>query len=148
MKNKKLLIGVAALVLIGGGAGAYFFLFAPEGAEAAAEEAPPEPAALVELAPFLTNIADQRKARVEVALAVAPIDLSETIAADPLLIAQLRDKILTMLAARTYEELSSPKGKEGFREKVRVSAQKILSDADPESEADVQEALFVDFVIQ
>lgn len=148
MMDKKMLIGVATLVLIGGGAGAYFSLFAPKAAEATAEKAPSEPAALVELAPFLTNIADRRKARVEMALAVAPIGLSEEIAADPLLVAQLRDRILTMLAARTYEDLSSPAGKEGFREKIRVSAQRILTDADLGDEAEVQEALFVDFVIQ
>jgi flagellar FliL protein len=142
MKNKKLLIGLAALLLTGGGAGAYFLLFAPDPAEAAEEEAPREPAALVELAPFLTNIADQRKARVEVALAVAPPGFSEEIVADPLLVAQLRDKILTLLSARTYEELSSPAGKEQFREEIRVASQSILS------EGEVQEALFVDFVIQ
>ena len=62
--------------------------------------------------------------------------------------AQLRDKILTMLAARTYEELSSPTGKEAFRETIRVAAQRILTDADLGDEADVQAALFVDFVIQ
>ncbi len=139
MKNKKLLIGLAAVLLIGGAAAAYFFLFAPNAAD---EDAPPEPAALVELAPFLTNIADQHKARIEVALAVAPLGLSEEIAADPLLVARLRDKILTMLAARTYEELSSPAGKEGLREKIRAAAQEIIT------EGEVQEALFVDFVVQ
>ena len=86
MKNKKLLIGLAAVLLIGGATGAYFLLF---GSNAADEDAPPEPAALVELAPFLTNIADQHKARIEVALAVAPLGLSEVIAADPLLVARL-----------------------------------------------------------
>ncbi len=139
MKNKKLLIGLAAVLLIGGAAGVYFFLFASNAAD---EDAPPEPAALVELAPFLTNIADQHKARIEVALAVAPLGLSEVIAADPLLVARLRDKILTMLAARTYEELNSPAGKEGLREKIRAAAQEIIT------EGEVQEALFVDFVVQ
>lgn len=139
MKNKKLLIGLAAVLLIGGTAGAYFFLFASNAAD---EDAPPEPAALVELAPFLTNIADQHKARIEVALAVAPLGVSEVIAADPLLVARLRDKILTMLAARTYEELNSPAGKEEFRKMIRASAQEIIT------EGEVQEALFVDFVVQ
>ncbi len=139
MKNKKLLIGLAAVLLIGGAAGVYFFLF---GSNAVDEDAPPEPAALVELTPFLTNIADQHKARIEVALAVAPLGLSEVIAADPLLVARLRDKILTTLAARTYEELNSPAGKEGLREKIRAAAQEIIT------EGEVQEALFVDFVVQ
>jgi flagellar basal body-associated protein FliL len=139
MKNKKLLIGLAAVLLIGGATGAYFLLF---GSNAADEDAPPEPAALVELAPFLTNIADQHKARIEVALAVAPLGLSEVIAADPLLAARLRDKILTTLAARTYEELNSPAGKEEFRKMIRASAQEIIT------QGEVQEALFVDFVVQ
>lgn len=141
MKNKKLLIGILALVLLAGGGGAYYFLFAENFAEAS-EEAPPEPAAIVELEPFLTNIADERRARVQVALAVSPISRSAEIQADPLLVARLRDKILTMLAARTYEELGAAAGKEDFRKKVQAAAQEVIAGGE------VQEALFVDFVIQ
>lgn len=142
MKNKKLLIAILAVVLLASGGGAYYFLFAENPAEASAEEAPPEPAAIVELDPFLTNIADGRRARVQVALAVSPISRSAEIQADPLLVARLRDKILTMLAARTYGELGAPDGKEDFRKKVRIAAQQVIA------EGEVQEALFVDFVIQ
>jgi flagellar FliL protein len=141
--KKKLLIGVLGVVLLaGGGAGAYYFLFGPNPAEAAEEAPSPEPAAIVELDPFITNIADERRARVQVALAVAPVERAAQVQADPLLVARLRDKILTMLAARAYEELSSPSGKEDFRQKVRIAAQRIVADGE------VQEALFVDFVIQ
>jgi flagellar FliL protein len=140
--RKKLLIGILAVVLFTGGGAAYYFLFGPNPAEAAEEEIPPEPAAIVELDPFVTNIADERRARVQVALAVAPISRSAEVQADPLLVARLRDKILTMLAARTYEELTSPLGKEDFRKKVQLAAQQVIA------EGDVQEALFVDFVIQ
>jgi flagellar FliL protein len=142
MTKKKLLIGILTVVLLGGGAAAYTFLFGPDPAEAAEEGIPPEPAAIVELDPFITNIADERRARVQVALAVAPISRAEEIQADPLLVARLRDRVLTMLAARTYQELSSLSGKEDFRQKVRTAAQQVIADGE------VQEALFVDFVIQ
>ena len=79
MKNKKLLIGILAGVLLAGGGAAYYFLFGPNPAEAAGEAPPREPAAIVELDPSLTNIADERRARVQVALAVAPISRSEEI---------------------------------------------------------------------
>jgi flagellar FliL protein len=142
MKNKKLLTGILAVVLLAGGGTAYYFQFGPYQGEAAKEEIPPEPAAIVKLDPFVTNIADDRRARVEMALAVAPISRSAEVQADPLLVARLRDKILTMLAAGTYDELSSPKGKEDFRKKVQIAAQQLIADGE------VQEALFVDFVIQ
>lgn len=140
--KKKLLIGILGAVLLTCGGAAYYFLFGPNPAEAAEEAPPPEPAAIVELDPFVTNIADERRARVQVALAVAPISRAAEIQADPLLVARLRDKVLTMLAARSSEELGSPAGKEDFRQKVRIAVQKVIADGE------VQEALFVDFVIQ
>ncbi len=141
MKNKKVRIGVVALLLICGGAGGYYFFLGPGAAEAA-EEPPPEPAAIVALDPFLTNIADQRRARVEVTLAVAPVERAAEIQEDPLLVARLRDKVLTMLSARTFGELSEGAGKERFRKQIRDAAQKIIE------EGEVREALFVDFVVQ
>jgi len=140
--KKKLLIGLLAVGLIAGVGVAYYDLFGPNPAEASDEGIPREPAAIVELEPFVTNLADERRARVEVALAVAPINRAGEVQGDPLLVARLRDKILTMLAVRTYEELISPAGKENFRQKVRIAAQQLIADGE------VQEALFVDFVIQ
>ena len=140
--KKKLLIGMFAVVLLAGGGAAYYSLFGPNPAEAAREFPLLEPAAVVRLDPFLTNIADERRARVQVALAVAPVSRSEEIQTDALVIARLRDKILTMLAARTYEDLNTPSGKEDFRNEVRTAAQQVIADGV------VQEALFVDFVIQ
>ena len=142
MKNKKLLIGLLAVALLAGGGAGYYFLFGSTPAEAAQESTPPEPAAIVNLDPFVTNVADDRRARVQVALAVAPISRATEVEADPLLVARVRDKILTMLAARTSEELTSPLGKEDFRKEVQLAAQLVIA------EGEVQEALFVDFVIQ
>lgn len=140
--KKKLLIGIVTVVLLAGGGATYYFLFGPNPAKAAGEPPPLEPAAIVQLDPFVTNIADERRARVQVALAVAPIDRAEEIQTDPLMVARLRDKVLTMLAARSYAELGSPAGKETFRKEIRTAAQQVIEDGE------VQEALFVDFVIQ
>ena len=79
---------------------------------------------------------------VQVALAVAPISRAEEVQENLLLVARLRDKVLTMLAERTSEELGSPAGKEDFRKKLRIAAQRVIADGE------VQEALIVDFVIQ
>lgn len=140
--KKRLLVGSLAVTLLAGGGAAHYFLFGPKPAEAAGEAHPFEPPAIVQLDPFLTNIAGERRARVQVALAVSPAVRAEEIQADPLLVARLRDKILTMLAATRYEELNSPAGKEAFRNQVRNAAQQVIRDGS------VQEALFVDFVIQ
>ena len=118
--KKKLLMGIVAVVLFAGGGVANHFLLGPNPAEAAKEATPPGKAAIVEMDPLVTNIANDRRARVQVALAVAPIERAKQVQADPLLVARLRDKILTMLTGRAYEELSSPSGKEDFRQKIRI----------------------------
>ena len=128
MKNKKLLIGLLAVALLAGGGAGCYFLFGSKPAEAAEEVTPPEPAAIVNLDPFITNIADDRRARVQVALAVAPISRAAAVQDDPLLVARMRDKILTMLAARTSKELTSPLGREDFRKKAQFAAQQAAND--------------------
>lgn len=144
--NKTVLIAVAAVVLIGGGAGAAYYLGYFGSAETEKAETPVEaPAALLSLEPFLTNIGaggGERYARVRVQLAVSPEERVATIEADALLLARLRDVVLTQLSLKSYAELSDPGGKDVFREELRKKLQPLVSDAT------VEEVLFADFVVQ
>ncbi len=141
--NKKLLIAIAALVVLGGGGAAGYFFFLQGGQAQAAAPAPPEPG-VVDLAPFLTNLASggAHKARLQVTLAVTPKDLAASIGDDPLLRARIRDQILLKVSSSTYEELSSPAGKQALRDSIKRSVSALLEGGE------VQEALFVDFVVQ
>jgi len=144
--NKTVLIAVAAVVLIGGGAGAAYYLGYFGSAEAEAAETPVDaPAALLSLEPFLTNINEgggERYARVSVQLAVSPEEKVAEIEADALLLARLRDVVLTQLSSKSYTELSDSGGKDVFRKELREKLQPLVS------EATVEEVLFADFVVQ
>ena len=146
MNKKMLLIGGGLVVLLaaGGGAAYYFGLFGGEEEVEAAEPVELVPG-LLELEPFLTNIADERgdhAARLRVKLVVAPAESLPEIQADPLRLARLRDQILTLLAARTYDELKSVEGKEMFRSELQQALEPHFEDVE------LREVLFGDFIVQ
>ena len=145
MNKKTILILVAvALVMAGAGGGAAYFFLKGDAAEAA-EAAPPAVPGLVELEPFLTNISDprtERHARLQVKLAVSPKERADEVKADELLVARLRDQVLTMLNAASYEELTATGGKDAFRTALK---EKLAPVVEPGT---LDEVLFSDFVIQ
>lgn len=168
LKNKFVLIGLAVL-LLGGGAGAFFLTRGkaePEKESASADkhgkegksEKPGTPPALVDLETFLVNLADDggdRYAKVSIKLAVHPAEVASVVKEDELARARLRDRILTVLAAKTYEELSTPLGKEGLRKELQVQLQPLLAavlegegKAKDEEPVSIEELLFGDFVVQ
>jgi flagellar FliL protein len=112
-------------------------------AEAAADQ--DSPPGVVELESFLTNINDpsgERYCKLTIKLAVVPADTVDTIGKDALLLARMRDQVLTVLSGKTFHELSDPKGKEAFREDVRVRLGELLT------VAEIQQVLFSEFVVQ
>ena len=146
--SKKLVIMAAGVVALLGGLGVggyYLFFFDGEQAAAAPPPPPPPPEpGVVELEPFLTNLAPGggHKARLQVTLAIAPKEVAEAVAADPLLTARIRDQILSKLGSSSYEELSEAAGKQRLRREIERAADALLEDGE------VREALFVDFVLQ
>ena len=94
---------------------------------------------------FLTNINDpagERHARLGVKLAITPEEQVAEIKADPLLMARLRDRILTLLTSKTYRQLNEAKGKELFRKQIIERLNPLLESGE------VKEVLFSDFVVQ
>jgi flagellar FliL protein len=112
-------------------------------AEAAAEP-DPRPGVL-QLESFLTNINDpsgERYCKLTIKLAITPSGEVGTVEGDPLLLARMRDQVLTLLSGKTFYELSDPKGKETFREEVRTRLGELLKGAE------IQQVLFSEFVVQ
>ena len=143
--SKKLLIIAGAVVLLGaGGGGAYFMMSGSEPAAEAAEVDYGSPA-LVAMEPFMVNINDpggERYAKVSLQLSVAPSSLAGEITEDPLTLAKMRDRVLTLLTSKSYDELKTPIGKEGFRREIKLSLAPLVE------EGEIQDVLFQDFVVQ
>jgi flagellar basal body-associated protein FliL len=59
-----------------------------------------------------------------------------------LLLARIRDQVLTMLSGKTLHELSDPNGKEAFREDVRTGLAALLEGVE------IKQVLFSEFVVQ
>ncbi len=100
---------------------------------------------VLEMETFLTNINDpagERHARLGVKLAITPEEQVAEIKADPLLMARLRDRILTLLTSKTYRQLNEAKGKELFRKQIIERLNPLLESGE------VKEVLFSDFVVQ
>jgi flagellar FliL protein len=143
----KLVIVVLAVVLVGGGVGG-FFLLRPksgppkEGAGAATEKAP---AALLNLEAFTVNLNDpsgERYIKVTLRLTVSPAELAEKADKDGLLMARVRDRILTLLTSKTVQEVGSPLGKESLRREIQARLNPLFEGGK------VEDVLFSDFVVQ
>ena len=92
---------------------------------------------------FLANINDpDRHARVQVKLAVAPESKIADIQGDALLMARLRDKVITLLTAKTYDDLTDPEGKQAFREEIQTELNPLID------QAELKEVFFADFVVE
>ena len=106
-------------------------------ASSADDGSEPVPAGLLELETFLTNIADpsgERYCKLSLKLGVVPQEKVAEIEADPLLQARVRDQILTLLAAKTFHDLSDPAGKETLRQEIRTVVSEILADGEVREE--------------
>lgn len=150
--NKKILIIVPVLLLLVGG-GAYKFLFAPK------EEEPKhkvEGTVYVLGKEFLVNLADQRFAKLTVALVLDPHDTSTAPAeagghapppAPPEGFgpmpqeALVRDIVTDQLTGATDEDLIDPE----HREKVKI---KVLKAIKKSTDVHAEEVLFTDVTVQ
>jgi flagellar FliL protein len=150
-KNKKklLLIVLIAVVVLGAGGGAALFLMREPAAATAeagpAPEAVGESAGLVPLDTFLVNLHDpggERYMKLTLRLAITPETRVDGILGDELLLARIRDRVLTVLSAKSFSELNGPLGKEGLRHEIQLQLSALV---DP---ARVQDVLFSEFVVQ
>lgn len=158
-KSFKIWILIGALVLIVVGCGVAFFAYPylkgteqaseqkregniPEGSEVQNHRLEKVKATL-ELEPFLVNLADKEDTRYlkttfQLGLADDPGKESE----NPIVIAAIRDSIISLLSSKTADQILTPEGKNKLREEVREHVNSIS----PQIRA--LEVYIVDFVVQ
>ena len=145
--NKKMIIIIAAVVvLLAGGAAVFFMMSGGEEEEPEVVEVKAPPGVL-ELDSFVVNISEggtARIAKVNINLTVSPAELTTTLNADNLLLARVRDRTLTLLAAKSYEELVTPLGKESLRREVKARLSPLVD----EHEGEIEDVLFSEFMVQ
>lgn len=143
-----ILLTFALVVLAGGGgAGAYwYFKASPKAGEAAAPE--PEaapPPGMVEMEPFVVNLADpggQRFVRVSMRLLTYDEAQAAELKEDAVAKTKLRSAILELLSMQTADPLVTPEGKAALKKAIAEHAAHAVH------ELKVTDVLFVEFVVQ
>jgi len=144
------MIGVAVLVLAGGGFFAYTKFLAPkpaiEGKESLAEEEkkkkPEAETAILELEPFVVNLSDpkgKRYLKVKISLEVESAEKAEKAKKS---IPKMRDMVIMMLTSLTFEEVMTPEGKIRVRDELLERFNLVMR---PDR---IQNIYFTEFVIQ
>ena len=158
MKKKKLIIIIAAVVVVlaGGGAAAFFAMSGGEEEEPQEVVEVEEPPGLMELDPFVVNVTEGKKGRIaklNISLTITPAEAVTTLSEDSLLLARMRDRTLTLLTAKAYDELVTPLGKESLRRELKARLGPLVEAAvDPEAEGpvapEIKDVLFSEFMVQ
>lgn len=150
-KSKKMLFIILFAVVAAGGGGAAFFMTKgdaapPPGGQVAEVAAPvEEKAGLIPLDSFLVNLADERGERymkVTMRLTVAPESVADEIKEQDLELARIRDRVLTVLMSKTFEEMVNPLGKESLRLEIQAQTDSLIESGE------VRDVLFSEFVVQ
>lgn len=142
-----LLVVGLVVVLGGGGAGAYWYFSRPaegEAAKAPEPEAPPEPG-LVEMDPFVVNLADsggQRYVRVAMRLLTYDEEQALEIKENAVAKAKLRAAILELLSMQTADGLVTTEGKNELKKAIAERAAHAVH------ELKVTDVLFIEFIVQ
>jgi flagellar FliL protein len=136
-----------AVLLAGGGAGAYFVMKGEPDAEAAAARAEARRKAarvFVTLEPFVVNLADresERYAQVGVVLEVEGKEVEKTLSAK---MPAVRNEILLLISSKLADELTTRDGKQTLASEIAVASARPLGwtppDAVSEQEAPPAEA--------
>jgi len=164
-KSKLILIVLAVIVVLAGGGGAFFLLkkdsskSAPVVEEAASKEAQAKPeqhegekhdggkveentGAILDLDPFIVNLADTpeiRYLKVTIKLELTSEEHTEEVNAR---MAQIRDSLLILLSSKEYASIRTVEGKMELRDEILQRLNTVLK------KGVVRTAYFTDFVAQ
>ena len=150
--KKKLIIIVAAVLLLAAGGAGFFFLSGDEeegeGGEAEEEQAEViQPANYHPLTPaFVVNVAQGSRSRyLQASITLMtrdPLMLNNLTLHEPL----IRAKLNALLAAKEYDELRSPEGRDNARDEALKTVQEIMTNE--VGQPVVEQLFFTDFVLQ
>jgi flagellar protein FliL len=142
-KSRILMISIAVIVVLGLAAGAFFgapLIKAKFAKKAPAHE---EVKATLALEPFLVNLADREESRF--IKTTFQLGLSEELGEEEknsVVIASIRDSIISLLSAKTADQILTPEGKDKLRDEIRTRIRSIAP------RMKVLEVYIVDFVVQ
>lgn len=144
--SKWIVIGLIAILVLGGGAaGTYFFLFKSKQSvdiRKSAEQAKPQAAIFWPMEPFIVNLIDndgERYLKVVMQLELSDAPLAEEL---NLLKPKIRDNILDLLSSKTYKEMMDPIGKQRLRDEIALRVNGCLT------KGKILKVYFTEFVIQ
>lgn len=115
------------------------------GASEGGEKAPAGPGSLLNLEPFVVNLADAgggRYVKCTFKLEVTNKQALESIQADEAAIPKIRDKILTLLSSRTSDSLMTTQGKDLLKREVQSRVNPLLRSGK------VQDVYITEFLVQ
>jgi len=148
-KKSVLVIGLAAVLVLGGiGGGAFWWTNRAQAAEPAsadATHAETEERGIVVFEPFVVNLADagvSRFLRVKVQLVVANAEQAEKMTKSLVTLSRARSTILELLTTQTSEVLVTADGKSALRKAIGEQVAHSAGDVE------IIDVLFSDFVVQ
>jgi flagellar protein FliL len=142
-----LIIVIGAIVLLGAGAGAaYFLLHGRPASHEAAKPAPVPPPVFFALESMTVNLqSDDGEHYLRIGLTLKLKD-EKTQAALTERMPEIRSRVLLLLSGKRPEDLASVEGKRTLAKELRMAIDSIVSTVEPPVHVD--EVLFTEFVVQ
>ncbi len=147
--KKMLILGLLGLLVLGGGGGAAWFLMGGEekekeehGQEAHADSPGVEPGPVMELDPFLLNLADQGELRFLKVSIKLELDRPEEKTDFTNKVPAIRDALLVLLSSKESQLLRTVNGKRRVREEIMTRVNGVMS------KGKIANVFFTDFIIQ
>jgi len=147
--KKILLMGVLGILLLGGGGGAAWFLMSgdtekPDGhaEQAKADAHSQETGPVMELEPFLLNLADLNELRFLKVSIKLELDRPEEKTDFQSKIPAIRDALLVLLSSKESQLLRTVNGKRRIREEIMTRVNGVMS------KGKIANVFFTDFIIQ
>ena len=147
--KKMIVLGLAGVLLLGGGGGAAWFFMGGEeekdgkhAKEAHVDEHAEEPGPIMELDPFLLNLADRDELRFLKVSIKLELDRPEEETDYPNKIPAIRDALLVLLSSKESQLLRTVNGKRRIREEIMTRVNGVMR------KGKVANVFFTDFIIQ
>lgn len=147
--KKMMMLGLVGVLLLGGGGGAAWFFIAgdkEEGGKDAkvthGEEHAEEPGPVMDLDPFLLNLADRDELRFLKVSIKLELDRPEKNTDYQNKVPAIRDALLVLLSSKESQLLRTVNGKRRIREEIMTRVNGVMS------KGKIANVFFTDFIIQ
>jgi len=147
--KKMMVLGLAGVLLLGGGGGAAWFFMGGENAEEGkhakeshGEEHADEPGPVMELDPFLLNLADRDEVRFLKVSIKLELDRPEEKTDFQNRVPAIRDALLVLLSSKESQLLRTVNGKRRIREEIMTRVNGVMN------KGKIANVFFTEFIIQ